>query len=164
LTGVTFTGNGSIDDVRGLKFLGWSNTSSLINPPSAVVFNPGPVEIPLFKGVTQTGIFGDGGPMSPSFPSSSSANTEIGVGGPNGTLFAVNPGYTLGATISANMTFDGETFASLGITPGASVIWSWGDGGIDGGEGDRVVLNVVPEPTSIAMFGIAMVGLARRRR
>jgi VPDSG-CTERM motif len=76
----------------------------------------------------------------------------------------VPQGYVSGVAISNTMTFNNETLASLGLTPG-TYIWSWGTGLpnqnftlIIGGAG-------VPDGgTTISLLGFGLLGLAALRR
>jgi hypothetical protein len=53
----------------------------------------------------------------------------IGVGGNASTADILVPvGYVSGTFMMSSATFDNQSFASFGVTPGTSYIWSWGDG------------------------------------
>jgi len=61
------------------------------------------------------------------------------------------------------MTFTGETFTSLGLTPG-TYEWTWGSGA----SADAFTLNVgaVPVPAAVWLFGsglLGLIGVARRK-
>jgi len=110
----------------------------------------------------------DGGGISHTFAS------EFGPGGsaaPDdgyGPLIGLNRGqpltgwlwlpadYVSGDTLLASSsTYNNETFATLGITPGPYVSF-W--------EGDSITLNVVPVPAAVWLFGSALAGLGWMRR
>ncbi len=98
-----------------------------------------------YNGVFSTpGAFGTGG---------LSLGTS-GTGGPlgfvSGRLF-VPDGFT-GGSISATSIFSGQSFSTLGISPG-TYTWSWGSGM----NADSMMMNVVPEPS--AFLFLAVVGL-----
>jgi hypothetical protein len=79
----------------------------------------------------------------------------------SGTL-SVPKDYISGTAISGTMTFAGTTIAALGATPG-TYTWTWGSGP----DADFATLNVVPEPGSLALFGLSALGvglIAYRRR
>lgn len=76
-------------------------------------------------------------------------------------------GYVSGTPISSTGTWLNTEFSDLGVTDGDSFTWTW-DGG---GTGKFLTVNVgnvaaVPEPSSLALFGIGacVAGAARRRR
>ena len=64
-----------------------------------------------------------------------------------------------GEVLSGSMTFDGATFASLGIAHGTSE-WSWSNGR----SSDKVVFGVPDTASTLALLGGALVGLAAFRR
>jgi hypothetical protein len=71
--------------------------------------------------------FGSG----PGTPPSSSSGSIFGItqtvgGGPREVL--VPQGYTSGTVISGSMTYNSETIAGMGLTPG-TYTWAWGTGG-----------------------------------
>jgi PEP-CTERM motif len=73
------------------------------------------------------------------------------------TELVVPSGYASGAQLSDGMTFDGATFASLGLTPG-SYIYTWGAS--NSLAVDVVVPRAVPEPSTWAMLALGFIGLA----
>ena len=111
-------------------------------------------------------VFGSGsGFTSPNI----SSGPLIGISGtgPSGGL-TVPAGYTSGSLLApAANTYIGQTFSSLGITPGSYII-TWGSGPT----ADQITLNiggvaVIPEPSTyigVAGFGLIGVFLWRRRR
>jgi hypothetical protein len=75
----------------------------------------------------------------------------------------VPTGYTSGASLSDTATYAGQSFASLGLTPG-SYLYTFGSGA----DADTFTVDVaapVPEPASLTLLGIAAgFGLVARRR
>ena len=63
----------------------------------------------------------------------------------------VPAGYTSGDPLSGTAIFEGESFSTMGITPGISVTGTWGTGG----PGERITLSAVPEPSSFLCLGLA---------
>lgn len=75
-------------------------------------------------------------------------------------LLAVPLNYSSGGALSDMSTYNNQTFASLGVTPG-TYVWTWGGGGsfrnftlIVGAAGAAI-----PEPASAALLGSALAGL-----
>jgi hypothetical protein len=68
-------------------------------------------------------------------------------------------GYGSGAPLSGSSTYTSQTFATLGLTPD-TYVWSWGSGD----SADSFTLNVVPEPSTVILMSLGLVGLASRRR
>ena len=64
-----------------------------------------------------------------------------------GGVFTIGP---------ASASFDGKTFADLGVTIGDSFVYSWGSGSNSDSVTYNVVGNVVPEPSSYALMGFGL--------
>lgn len=79
---------------------------------------------------------------------------------PNNEQVAVTDGYVSGAAISAEMVFNGATFASLSLTAG---IYNYA---IPSDTITLIIRSTVPEPGSLALLtiGLAGMGLRRKRR
>lgn len=141
---VVFSYSGSID----LSGLGAPQTGILltrIQPDSGTIVYGGVSDI--YSGLPVFPVFGTGGN---SFPDSRAGDNFATIG-PN---VGLPDGYETGDPISGNMTFDTETFASLGVTPGTYVLQL---------PDDTVTLNIgvaqVPAPATLALLGIALAGL-----
>lgn len=109
-----------------------------------------------YNGITGPAQSGTGGLVAPT----SSSGDIIGV---NAFFFGdlfVNRDYVSGARITARTSFAGQTFASLGLTPG-TYVFSW--------PADTITLNIgagaVPEPITWAMLmaGFGIIGVTMRR-
>jgi hypothetical protein len=149
---VVATGSGPID-LTGLSFDG-----SLINDltnidPSFGLIHTGPafpVEVDVYTGITGPTSFGSGGE---SFPSSGSGDF---VGVEQGFFLIVPTGYVSDGPLSDTSTYDGQTFKSLGATPG-TYKWTWGTGANQ--NFTLVIGTVVPELSTWAMMLIGFAGL-----
>lgn len=94
-----------------------------------------------------------------------SSGDVFGIGGNNGNL-RVPDGYQAGNTLSATMTFNSATFASLGLTPG-TYVWNWGSGAHADSFRLQIGESAIPEPGSLSLFaagGLLGLILFRRRR
>ncbi|MBV8782054.1 MAG: PEP-CTERM sorting domain-containing protein, partial [Phycisphaerae bacterium] len=114
-------------------------------------------QVTFYKGVSGPTSFGSGGVTS---VSSGSGNT-FGVIGSAGELFV--PSSYAGTPVSATDTFTGKTFANLGLSTG-TYTYTWGSG--PNADSLTLVIEDVPEPTSLTMLGagvVAFFGFAWRR-
>ncbi|MGH7050670.1 MAG: PEP-CTERM sorting domain-containing protein [Acetobacteraceae bacterium] len=163
---VVATGSGTID-LTGLSSVGSGGSIAYVEPDAAGI-NTGPatfVASSFYRGYTGPASFGSGFLTL----ASSGSGDIVGIGafGADGDL-AVPSGYASGSALSDTSTYDGATFASLGLTPG-TYTWTWGSGPADGSFMLDVETTAVPEPGSLALLGIGLLGLglagfASRRR
>jgi hypothetical protein len=96
-----------------------------------VVGSSSPVNATTYSGSSFTTFPANFGSGSGTPPSSSSGSIfgvvqTSGTGGPREVL--VPQGYTSGTEISGSMTYNSQTIAGMGLTPG-TYTWSWGTGG-----------------------------------
>lgn len=103
------------------------------------------------------------GPGSETDASNTSGDVT-GIYDPAGQI-AVPTNYISDTALSSTATWDNATFASLGVTPG-TYTWTWGTGADQSFTLD--IVNSVPEPAALGMFGLGVlliggfVGLCRR--
>jgi hypothetical protein len=157
---VVATGNGAID-LAGLTFAGSTAEIGIEANLGYIVTGAGSGSVPSdnYSGFTGPATFGSGGGF---FPNISSGDL-VGVSAYQG-LFAVPSGYVSG-NLSDSMTFNNETLASMGLTPG-TYVWSWGDGGANQNFTLVIGGGTVPDSGStVVLLGAAMivVGLLHRR-
>jgi hypothetical protein len=159
---VVSTGSGSIDFLA-LNFIAFQNPTPSVDASTNTLIL-GAVPPPTYDEYQlispSTPNFGTGGLSL----ASSGSGDPIGVSGD--TLYLPG-GYPLNGPLSNTNTWSNTTIAALGLTPG-SYTWTWGAGTDDP---DSLTLNIagssVPEPSSLAMAGIAVTAgllVARRRR
>lgn len=155
---VVATGNGTID-LAGLSYSVSGSASAEMSPGLGIIFTGPASSVDLYRGSTGPTNFGYGGDT---FASSGSGDL-VGIDGLIDDLFRPS-GYLSGTPLSDTSTYDNQTFASLGVTPG-TYTWSWGSGASD----DTFTLDIetVPEPSSLALLALPLglvLLLAVRRR
>jgi hypothetical protein len=74
------------------------------------------------------------------------------------TFILLPADYMPGATLSGTSTYAGQTFSSLGVTPG-TYVWRWGSGDTADSLTLQIGAAAVPEPASLTSLGIGAVGL-----
>ena len=158
---VLATGSGTIN-TTDLTFLGYGGAGAVLNASTpAAFFGPNtPVTVNYYSGISGPGAFG-------------TSTQNIGADSGNGDLVGVYPttlwlpqDYVSGSLLNSSDTWAGQSFSSLGLTPG-TYVWTWGTGA----DADSFTMNIVPsgvpEPASLVMLGtgaVAVLGYARRRR
>jgi hypothetical protein len=154
---VVATGSGPID-LTGLSLSAAAGTSSRMAPSEGVIITGGAGDVDFYRAITGPGSFGSGGLTF----ASSGGGDLVGIVVPIGGVF-VTSGYVSDSPLSDSATYAGQTFASLGATPG-KYEWTWGSGA-----NQNFTLEIgaaIPEPATWAMLltGFAALGALMRSR
>jgi hypothetical protein len=158
---VVATGSGEID-LSGLSFFEIQHDPAAIFPSFAVIVT-GPASVTndeYYTGFTGPTSFGSGGVID---TASSGSGDKVGIGGGVDVL-VVPRSYVSGSPLSDTSTYDGQTFTSLGVTPG-TYEWTWGNGA---NQNFTLVIEV-PEPATWATMltgfaGLGFVGYRQRHK
>ena len=110
---VVVTGSGAIN-LTGLTYDVTGPQLPQLGPDIAYVAVGTPAQLDLYLGISGPVSFGSGGLAN----ADSSSGDIFGIAGYYSEL-GVPAGYTSGTPLYGTETFDGATFASLGLTPGA---------------------------------------------
>ena len=160
-SGVTLTGSGSFN-FGGTLDHNVFGTGGILFPNSAgVIARVGPDVTGYDQAVDAiTGGASSFGPGLVSPPATTSSGDTFGFFAAIRDLH-LPTGYTSGSPLNGQTFWSGATLASLGATPGT---YQWNTS--FGGAQDTITLNIsaVPEPSSLALLGLAGLGLLRRRR
>lgn len=146
---VVASGSGPID-ISGLTSLGtFAAGSAEINPSFALIVDGEAGTSASYTGFTGPMMFGSGGE---SFPDTTS-----------GDFVAIDPdfgdidfpsGYVSDDPLSDMSTYDNQTFASLGVTPG-TYVWKWGRG--PNQNFTLVIPASVPEPSTLLLLVVGAI-------
>jgi PEP-CTERM motif-containing protein len=159
---VVATGSGSIN-TAALGFVFVNTISALVCACFADILTGSPSNqaADTYTGFTGPGNFGDGSFV---FANSGSGD-KVGIFGFDNEL-NVPQGYVSKSLLSDTSTYDNQTLASLGVTPG-TYTWTWGSGATK----DSFILDIVaptsvPEPASLPLLvmGFAGLGMVVRMR
>jgi PEP-CTERM motif len=167
LTGLTSDGNA---DLASAEIVPDSDVGIIQTGPTTGADSPATIPVTVYTGFTGPFSFGPGRGGGGTLASSGSGDTVAIAGGVD-KLLELPQGYVSGSPLSDTSTYDAETLASLGATPG-TYVWTWGSAAAD----DTFTLQigpavpVVPEPSSFALLGgglgllgLISVGTFRRR-
>jgi len=154
---VVATGSGAIN-LTGLTF------SNISGGGAGIVANLGDVIMTsgssdLYRGFTGPTNFGSGG----AFGTNTFSGDSVGIS-PDLGLLGVPLGYVSGAALSDSMTFNNETLASLGVTPG-TYTWTWGAGLPN--QNFTLIIGRAGVPdggSTVSLLACALFGLAALRR
>ena len=154
---VVASGSGEID-LTGLIDQGSAEDRGALVPKTATIITGPYSPDEYYTGLTGPTNFGSGyGGVA-----SSNAGDIVGIGfGYLGTVYydllSVPKGYVSGNSLSDTATYGGQTFSSLGVTPG-TYEWTWGSGANQ--NFTLVIGATVPESSTWAMMLIGVAGLA----
>jgi hypothetical protein len=159
---VVATGGGAID-LTGLSFLTPDTVFAVISPAIGAIDTglASSVPIDVYNTIIGPSSFGGGGQTSASSGSGDMVGIFVGLGSGN---LIVPSGYVSDSALSDTSTYTGQTFSSLGVTPGVYE-WKWGPGANQTFTLD-IAAGAVPEPSTWAMIllGFASLGFAGYRR
>jgi hypothetical protein len=164
---VVATGSGTID-LTDLIFQFSGAAQGSIFPSSPQIIQGTPVFTPDDNYTGLTGVPGPFGPGGFTVASSGSGDKfEASASFLSGSI-VVPQGYVSGMPLSGTDTYSGQTFSSLGLTPG-TYTFTWGTGV----HADFFTVQIgpataTPEPASLTLLGLGVAGLAgygsRRKR
>lgn len=162
---VLVSGSGTID-TAALTLLGYvTREDEVAGEDGLVGFGSSDLEA-AYLGITGPTSFGSGSDES----ASSSTGDTFGIEGSVGYIL-LPVGYISGSELSGTLTFDDTTIAALGLTDG-TYTYTWGSGAsadsltVDIGGSVVTPPAAAPEPSSLALLGSGVLGLAgvlRRR-
>lgn len=160
--GVVFTLSGSFNTASAtFAGLAFSNPSNAINPSTGIITFSGGAGLNEWALPNLTGAapFGSGGSTSTPTGGANFAFAAF-FASSDGTALGLLTTYVSGSALTGSMTFAGQSFASLGISPGTYVS-SWNNGGI----GDSLTFNAnashsIPDTGStLSLFGLGLAGM-----
>jgi PEP-CTERM motif len=148
---VVATGGGFID-LDGLTFFNNEAPSAAIFPSIAeIITGPtAPTALEVYQGFSGPQNFGGGSLIF----ANSGRGDSVALDGRD-SLLAVPQGFDPDNALSDISTYSGQTFSSLGVTPG-TYEWTWGTGP---NQNFTLIIGEVPEPSTWAMMLLGFAGL-----
>ena len=147
---VVANGSGAID-LSGLGFLGTFTGGSAIGPDEPLIDTGTTSIIDEYSGFSGPTSFGSGTITD----ASSESGDFVGIQG--GFLF-VPTGYLSGTALSDSSTYTGQTFSTLGVTPG-TYEWTWGSGANQNFTLEAGVAAVPDSGSTLGLLFLSLVGL-----
>jgi hypothetical protein len=157
---VVTTGSGTVD-LTGLSFTSSGEDAGFVFASLGSVAVGSSEADDFYSGAIGPASFGTGGFIIP-FGQSGDLLGLIGNVSPAEIL--VPHGYVSGTSLSGSSTYVGQTFASLGLTPG-TYLYTWGSGPTADSLTIKIGTAAIPEPGTwvMIMLGFAALGLASFR-
>jgi hypothetical protein len=158
---VVAMGGGTID-LNGLSLFDSSAPSGApaVEPNVGVVFVGPDVDIDAYTGISGPMSFGAGGFTLGSSGSGDTFGVDAAPTIVNSSLLVVPTGYASGTALAGSSIYDGQTLASLGLTPG-TYVYTWNS---SPAQDDSLTVKIgsIPEPATWAMMllGFAALGFA----
>jgi hypothetical protein len=153
---VVASGGGTID-LNGLTFITPGSTQPQVAPTFATEAAGAAGDVDEYSGASGPTSFGPGVFTNATTGTGDLVGIQDLIGEPSGFVF-VPTGYASGALLSDTATYAGQSFATLGLTPGV-YLYNFGSGA----DADTFTVDVaapVPEPASLMLLGIALGALA----
>jgi hypothetical protein len=150
---VVTTGGGTVD-LTDLSFMFSEAASRAMDPSIGGILVGSGDTVDVYSGVTGPASFGAGGPADASMCSGDLFGVD-GSGFSIAVIF-VPAAYVSGSAFSGSATYVGQTFVSLGLTPG-TYAYTWGSGA--DADSLTVKIGAIPEPATWAMMMLGFGGL-----
>ena len=158
---VVAMGGGTID-LNGLSLFDSSASSGApaVGPNIGLVYVGPDDDIDAYTGISGPMSFGTGGVTLGSSGSGDTFGVNAAPSIVNSSLLIVPTGYASGTALAGSSIYDGQTLASLGLTPG-TYVYTWNSSPAQD-DSLTVKIGAIPEPSTWAMMllGFAALGFA----